>query len=102
MSIKCITIKMIMIMNTTNNYTLSDFGTAIAIVANYFATNFNPIEIMSFSPEFMRISTIEKVKEMDLIEKEEFHIFRKLFLDLSDYRIKSYKHAMMEYSSVLH
>ena len=91
-----------MIMNTTNNYTLSDFGTAIAIVINYFATNFNPIEIMSFSPEFMRISTIEKIKEMNLIEKEEFHIFQKLFLNLSDYRINSYKNAMMEYSSILH
>ena len=92
-----------MIMNTiTNNYTLSDFGTAIAIIINYFATNFNPIEIMSFSPEFMRISTIEKIKEMNLIEKEEFHIFQKLFLNLSDYRINSYKNAMMEYSSILH
>lgn len=92
-----------MIMNTTtNNYTLSYFGTAIAIVINYFATNFNPIEIMSFSPEFMRISTIEKVKMMDLIEKEEFPIFQKLFLDLSDYHINSFKNAMMEYSSILH
>lgn len=86
----------------TNNITLSDFGTAIAIVINYFATEYTPKEIYSFSPEFMRISTIEKVKRMNLIEDDFFPIFRNLFLDLSGYRMNSYKVAMMEYSSILH
>lgn len=86
----------------TNNITLSDFGTAIAIVINYFATEYTPIEIYNFSPEFMRISTIEKVKQTNLVDADLFPTFKKLFLDLSDYRMISYKVAMMEYSSILH
>lgn len=86
----------------TNDITLSTFGSAIAHVINYYATNYSPMQLNSFSYEALRFGVVNKVEDWNLIEEEWVPTFTKLFLDLSDNRMNSFKVALMEYSSILH
>lgn len=94
-------IKMIMNMNT-NNTTLADFGSTIAIITNKMATTWMPNEIKTFSYEFLKIRLCDYAKKFSLVEDKYFDKYCELVLDLDDLKMDSFRTAMVEYSKVMH
>jgi len=94
---------MIMNMNTnTNNITLADFGSTIAIIINKMATAWMPNEIKTFSYEFLRIRLCDYAKEFCLVDEKNFDKYCDLVLGLDDLKMDSFRTAMIEYSKVMH
>lgn len=86
----------------TNNITLTNFNSSLAIVIAKMAETWSPDQILTFDYEFLRIKIIDIAKKSFLIEEKHLPTFMKLILELSDYKMNSLRSALMEYSSVLH
>lgn len=91
-----------MIMNTTNNITLTNFNSSLAVIMAKMAETWSPVQLLTFNYEFLRIKIIDIAKKNFLIEEKYLSTFMKLVLDLSDYKMNSLRTSIAEYSSVLH
>lgn len=85
----------------TNNITISDFNSSIAMIFANIAGSYNPKQIISFPYEALRIMIIERVKKHFLIKDELMADFIHLILNLSDDKMNSLRNALCEYSSVI-
>lgn len=89
-------------MNTTNNITLANFNSSLAVIMAKMAETWSPVQLLTFNYEFLRIKIIDIAKKNFLIEEKYLSTFMKLVLDLSDYKMNSLRTSIAEYSSVLH
>lgn len=84
----------------TNNISISDFGSTIALVINKMAIMWTSSDIKTFTYEFLRIRLCDYGKP--LVESKYFDNYCGLILNLDDVKMESFKNAMIEYSKVMH
>ena len=93
-----------MIMIVTAKKNLNDYATELAMVNANFCSTYLPSEIYGFTNEALRFAISDRIKNNNIVkmEQKDIDILVSFVMDFSDFKMITYREALVKYSEVLH
>ena len=84
--------------------TLNDYATELAMINANFCSTYSPSAIYEFTLEFLRISICNRIKLNNIVkmEQKDIDILVSFVMDFSDFKMITYRDALVKYSEILH
>ena len=91
-------------MIVTAKKNLNDYATELAIVNANFCSTYLPNEIYGFTNEALRFAISDQIKNNNIVkmEQKDIDILVSFVMDFSDFKMITYRDALVKYSEILH
>ena len=84
--------------------TLNDYATELAMINANFCSTYSPNAIYEFTLETLRISICNRIEHNNIVkmEQKDIDILVSFVMDFSDFKMITYRDALVKYSEILH
>ena len=91
-------------MIVTAKKNLNDYAKELAMVNANFCSTYLPSEIYSFTNEALRFAISDRIKNNNIVkmEQKDIDILVSFVMDFSDFKMITYRDALVKYSEILH